>query len=685
MSNDVSKPPSGERTDGSQATPGASTSASPADGAEDAKPGAARKAPSGSPTSASGGGGVPPHGPGTGSHRPLAALALGALGVVYGDIGTSPLYAMRECFHGANGIAVTPAHVLGVLSCIVWSLILIITVKYLAWVMRADNRGEGGILALMALIMRRPSDGRLRPAVIAVGILGAALVYGDGIITPAMSVLSAVEGLNVATSVFEPFLVPIALVIIVALFLVQRHGTARVGALFGPITLTWFLVLGVLGARSVLESPGVLAALNPLHALEFLAVARWQAFLVLGSVFLSVTGGEMLYTDMGHFGRRPIRAAWYTLVLPSLLLNYLGQGALLLREPSAASNPFYHLAPQWALYPMVALATIACAIASQAVISGCFSLTRQAMQLGYIPRMEVVHTSEQEIGQVYVPAVNWLLLATVSLLVLGFRSSTNLAGAYGIAVSVELLLSTLLAYMVSRERWSWPLIPTLALAGTILTVEAAFLGSNLLKVFDGGIVPLGTAVVIFTVMTTWKRGREILSERTRGSALPLELFLQSVEQNPPQRVSGTAVFMTGNAEGTPTALLHNLKHNKVLHERLVFLTIKAEEVAHVAPSERLRIDELRPNTFRVVVHHGFMETLSMPRIVRLASQHGLELKLMQTSFFLGRETLLPTKRPGMALWRENLFALMSRNARSATAFFKLPPNRVVELGAQIEL
>ena len=631
--------------------------------------------------------GGPQHRGRGGPHPVTGGLALAALGAVYGDIGTSPLYALRECFHGVNGISVTPAHVLGVLSCIIWSLILVISVKYLAWLMRADNRGEGGILALMALVMRRSDaqGGTLRRGVLLVGILGAGLVFGDGIITPAISVLSAVEGLSIVTDAFSPFVVPIALGIIVILFLLQRFGTGRVGRIFGPVTLLWFLTLGVMGAVSLAQNPEVLRAINPLWAIGFVTENLGTTMLVLGSVFLAVTGGENLYMDMGHFGPGPIRLAWFTVVLPSLLLNYLGQGALLLRDPVAASHPFYALAPGWALLPLVGLAMLACAIASQAVISGIFSLTRQAIQLGYVPRMNVVHTSEQEIGQVYIPAMNWALLLGVVALVLGFGNSSALAGLYGVAVSILMLLGTLLGFVVYRQRFGWPLWAAGGLVGILLVIELSFVSANLLKVLDGGLIPLVLALVIFTLMTTWKRGRRILSERTRGAAMPLNTFLENLREHPPHRVPGTAIFMTGNAEGTPTALLHNLKHNKVLHERVIFLTIRVLEVPRAQAEERMLIEELAEDTWRVVVQHGFVETVTMPRIVQLAAKKGLELQMMQTTFFLGRETLIPTRRPGMALWRENLFALMSRNARSATAYFKLPPNRVVELGTQVEL
>ncbi|MCI0573336.1 MAG: potassium transporter Kup [Myxococcaceae bacterium] len=619
--------------------------------------------------------------------QPLATLALSALGIVYGDIGTSPLYALKECFHGPHAVAATPGNVMGVLSLVFWSLIIVISLKYLAWVMRADNRGEGGILALMALVLRKTPVGARqgRFVVIALGLFGAALLYGDGIITPAISVLSAVEGLSIATHVFDDYVLLICIVILVALFLMQRRGTAGVGALFGPVTLVWFIVLAVLGVSSIVQTPGVLASINPAFGYAFFRDNGWHGFLILGAVFLCVTGGEALYADMGHFGPRPIRTAWFSVVLPALVLNYLGQGALLLRNPGATEHPFYRVAPDWALFPLVALATAATVIASQAVISGAFSVTRQAMQLGYIPRVNIIHTSAQEIGQVYIPAINWLLLLAVIGLVLGFRTSSNLAAAYGIAVTSTMVVTTVLAYIVSREQWGWPMVPMLLFTVPLLVVDSSFFLSNAVKILDGGWFPLVVALGVFVLMTTWKRGRQILADRLREGVFPLDLFLEGLKTNPPPRTSGTAVFMTGSTEGTPVALLHNLKHNKVLHERVVFLTVMPEEVSHVAPSERIEVEELAEGVWRVVVRHGFMESMEMPTIMALARAQGLDLKLMETSFFLGRETLIPTGRPGMARWREGLFAIMSRNARPATAFFRIPPNRVVELGAQIEL
>ncbi|RKG88676.1 potassium transporter Kup [Corallococcus sp. CA049B] len=614
-------------------------------------------------------------------------LALSALGIVYGDIGTSPLYALRECFTGAHGVTPTPANVLGVLSLIVWSLIIVVSVKYIIFVMRADNRGEGGILALMALAMHRPrgQSHRARPVLITLGLFGAALIYGDGVITPAISVMSAVEGLSVATPVFQPYVIPISLVILLLLFMVQRKGTAGIGSVFGPLMTVWFLVLAVLGVKELLHNPAVLWSLSPVHAVQFFMDNGWHGFLVLGAVILVVTGGEALYADMGHFGAKPIRRAWFGLVLPSLVLNYLGQGALLLRHAEAARNPFFLLAPEWALYPLVALSTAAAVIASQALISGSFSTTRQAMQLGYCPRMEVVHTSAEEMGQIYLPGINGALLVGVIALVLGFGSSSRLAAAYGIAVTTTMGITTLLAYVVARERWGVRRAVALPVVSLFMLVDLAFFGANVAKIPDGGWFPLLLAVCIFTLMTTWKRGRDILAGKLRAASLGLKDLLGSFGDHPPLRVPGTAIFMTGNPEGTPPALLHNLKHNKILHEQVVLLTIIPEEIPHVVAQERVEVEPLEQGFVRVVARYGFMENPSIPDILKRCREKGLQFQLMGTSFFLGRETLIPTKKPGMAVWREALFTWMSRNARSATAYFRIPPNRVVELGSQVEL
>ena len=631
-----------------------------------------------------------PQGGEPGTTRRTALLAMGAVGVVYGDIGTSPLYAMRECFTGAHGLSPTPENVLGVLSLIVWALIISVSVKYLAFVLRADNRGEGGILALMALVSQRQKGGGAphpaRAKLLLMGIFGAALLYGDGIITPAISVLSAVEGLSVATHFFEPYVIPIALAILLGLFLVQRHGTGGIGNVFGPFMCLWFLALAALGVKELVGNPVVLVAVSPTYAVSFFMQNGVHGFLVLGAVLLVVTGGEALYTDMGHFGRSPIRWAWFTLVLPSLLLNYFGQGVLLLRDPSAARNPFYLLAPEWAIYPLVVLGTGAAAIASQAVISGAFSNTRQAMQLGYCPRMEVVHTSAEERGQIYLPGLNIVLLVGVVALVLGFRTSSALAGAYGIAVVTAMMMTTCMAYIVARERWGVRRVVALPVTGLFLSIELAFFSATSVKIPDGGWFPLALGVVLFTLMTTWKRGREILGAKLRAASMDLKDLMTGFSgEHAPVRVPGTAVFMTGNPEGSPPALLHNLKHNKVLHEQVVLLTIASEDVPHVSAEERVEVQPLEQGFVRVIARYGFMENPSIPDILKKGREKGLQFQLMSTSFFLGRETLIPSKKPGMAMWREALFSWMSRNARSATAFFRIPPNRVVELGTQVEL
>ena len=624
-----------------------------------------------------------PHG------RYLAILALGALGVVYGDLGTSPLYAVRECFGGVHRVTSSQANVLGVLSLIFWALMILISFKYLALVMRADNRGEGGILALMALLGGRGDrPGRAAGThfvLISLGLFGAALLYGDGIITPAISVLSAVEGLDVATPLFRPFIVPITIIILVFLFLFQKRGTAGVGAVFGPIRVLWFFVIGLLGLVEIVRNPGVLAALNPWYAVRFFAINKVHGFLVLGAVVLALTGAEALYADMGHFGRRPIRIAWFALVLPGLVLNYFGQGAILLRDPSAAKNPFFRLAPTWGLYPMVALATIATIIASQAVISGAFSLTRQAVQLGYSPRVEVDHTSEREIGQIYIPGINWTLMIATIALVLGFRSSTNLAAAYGVAVTTTMAITTVLLFFVERELWGWKLVPALLLTTFLLVIDLSFWGANIIKVEQGGWFPLAVAAVVFALMSTWKRGRTLLAATFGMRGLPVELFVRDIEASHPVRVPGMAVFMTRNTEGAPPVLLHHLKHNKVLHEQVVLLSVLTEEIPKVQREERVRIEDVGQGIFRVVARYGFMEDPNILAVLTEGKHEGLHFKLASTTFYLGRETLLTTSRPGMARWRKTLFSIMSRNARSATAYFRIPPNRVVELGAHIEL
>ncbi len=627
------------------------------------------------------------HAHGHSQNRYLLYLTLGALGVVYGDIGTSPLYAFRESFHPGHGLAVVPENVLGILSLIFWALVLIISVKYLAFVLRADNRGEGGILALTALISpeRRLSRHSYRYRLILLGLFGTALLYGDGIITPAISVLSAVEGLQVATPFFAPYIVPITIVILVGLFLIQRHGTARVGKIFGPTTLVWFIVLALLGIRWIIQVPSVLAAVNPLYAVNFFAHNGWPGFLVLGSVFLVVTGGEALYADMGHFGKQPIRLAWFIIVLPALLLNYFGQGALLLIHPDAVENPFYRMAPEWALYPVVLIATMATVIASQALITGAFSLTMQAVQLGYLPRVEIDHTSAEERGQIYIPGVNWILMVACIALVIAFGSSSNLAAAYGVAVTTTMVVTTLLLFTVQHERWGWPLWTSIAFTAFFLIIESAFWGANLIKIPHGGWFPLVLGALIFTLMTTWKRGRLILSQRLGTGTMRFVQFAEKMRTDGINHVPGTAVFMYSDPEATPPALLQNVKHNKVLHEKVILLSVIVEEIPHVASDERIEVHKLENGFSRVILHYGFMEMPNVPRDLALARHAGLQIKMKEVSYFLGRERLFASKQPGMAIWREKLFAVLSRNARPATDFFRLPPGRVVELGTQIEL
>ncbi len=617
--------------------------------------------------------------------RQLTALSLGALGVVYGDIGTSPLYALRECFHGAHAVEPTPAHVLGVLSLVFWSLVIVISLKYLVFVMRADNRGEGGVLALVALVVPGAAPRRGGPWLLALlGVFGASLLYGDGIITPAISVLSAVEGLEIATPAFRRWVVPATVAILVGVFSIQSRGTGRVGRLFGPVMLLWFATLAVLGLRGIAEQPSVLAALAPWHALSFLAEKGGHGFLVLASVFLVVTGGEALYADMGHFGRRPIRMAWFVLVLPALLLNYFGQGALLLGDASAAANPFYRLAPAWSLVPLVLLATAATVIASQALISGAFSLTHQAIQLGYSPRLAVKHTSARESGQIYVASMNWALMLAACALVIGFGSSTNLAAAYGLAVTGTMLITTLLLCVVARRRWRWG-VGALVLGTAFLPIDVAFFGANLLKIADGGWFAIVVAALGFALMSTWKRGRALLRERLEETSLPLELFLPDLETSKLARVPRSAVFLAADAAGTPLALLHNIKHNQVVHATNVLLTIQTAAQPSVPDAERLDVHALGQGFFRVVAHYGFMEAPDVPALMRRAHQQGLELDPDRTSYYLGHERLISSGQSGMARWREILFSWMSRNAQGASSFFGIPPGQVVELGAQVVL
>ena len=618
--------------------------------------------------------------------RYLALMSLGALGIVYGDIGTSPLYSLRECFHGAHGVPPTHANVLGVLSLVFWALIIVVTLKYHVYVLRMDNRGEGGILALMGLVHKESGkQTRFRRLIMPLGLFGAALLYGDGIITPAISVLSAVEGLEVATPAFTKFVVPITIVILVGLFLFQRHGTGRIGSVFGPIMLIWFGTLAIMGISGILRDPSVLAAVNPAHAFRFFVRNGFHGFLVLGAVFLVATGGEALYADMGHFGERPIQVDWFGFVGPSLLLNYFGQGALLIHNPEATSNPFYRLAPGWALYPLLILATAATVIASQAIISGAFSLTRQAIQLGYLPRMRIDHTSAREIGQIYVPAVNWALMVACIALVIGFGSSSALASAYGVAVTTTMVITTILAYFAARHVLGWNTAAAVAVTVAFLFADLAFFGANMVKVVHGGWFPLVVAVGVFTLMTTWRRGRQILFDRIQEVAMSDRSFLSSIARHSPPRVTGTAVFMDRTVDGIPLPLLHNLKHNKVLHEKVVLLTIVTEEVPYVSDEEQTEVRVLGAGLYRIVARYGFMEIPEVPALLASVEIPGVSFDPASTSFFLGRETLLATSRPGMAIWRERLFSWMVRNAQGAALFFRLPSNRVVELGAQIEL
>ena len=592
---------------------------------------------------------------------------------------------MRECFFGSHSVPPTQANVLGVLSLIIYSLLLVISIKYIAIVMRADNEGEGGILALTALLPLRNGNGPRWPTLVLMGIFGAALLYGDGMITPAITVLGAIEGLKVATPLFDPYVVPIAVGILIGVFAIQSHGTHRVGRLFGPIMVCWFVVIAVLGISWLVERPVVLTAIDPRHAVAFFGEHRLHGFAVLGAVFLVVTGGEALYADMGHFGKRPIRIAWFGLVLPALMLNYFGQGALLLTDPKAVEQPFFLLAPSWALLPLVVLATAAAIIASQALISGAFSLTRQAIQLGYSPRLDIEHTSSFEMGQVYVPQVNWALMVSTIAIVIGFGSSTALAAAYGIAVTLTMVITAILLHVVATETWRWPAWIAFTVTGIFLSVDLAFFAANALKIAHGGWLPLVIGAVLFTLMTTWKTGRRIVAQRLTARAIPLEDFMARIAESRPARVPGTAVFMTAQPRGTPPALAHNLRYNKVLHEHVVTLMVMTQPVPHVPDAKRATVRGLGQGVFDVVVRYGFMEDPNIPEALAFACEHGLKIDDDDVTFFLGRETLIVSRTPGMAMWRERLFVLMARNAVRATAFFRLPPERVVELGVQVEI
>ena len=618
--------------------------------------------------------------------KPLAGLTLAALGVVYGDIGTSPLYAAKETFNPEHGIPLNTANVLGGLSTIFWSLMIVVSLKYVILIMRADNKGEGGIMALLALASSAVKDHPRRYATIMMlGVFGASLFYGDAVLTPAISVLSAIEGLEVGTAAFKPYVVPIAVGVVIGLFALQRQGTSLLGALFGPIAVLWFLAIAALGIRGIVGAPQVLWALNPLHALAFVTQHGWSSFVVLGSVLLAFTGAEALYADMGHFGKAPIRIAWFALVFPALVLNYLGQGALLLTDPKALENPFFLLAPEWALYPMVALATAATVIASQATISGTYSLTKQAIQLDYLPRMDVTQTSAREIGQIYIRGANWVLLVVILAAVIGFGSSTRLASAYGVAVTGTMLATTILTFFVIRFAWGYNVFLSLAATGFFILIDTAFFSSSLLKIADGGWFPLALAAIVFTVMTTWHRGREMAMARQKQTGAPVEKFLDSLAQNPPSRVPGTAMFMAGNGEAVPRALLRNFECNKVLHERVVLLTVVISDIPWVSADDRIELQTLRHGFHRVIVKFGFMDRPDVSQALGLCKERGLVLDPLQTWFLLSRATVVPSPGKGMALWRERLFALMARHARTAGDYFNIPSGQVIELGTRIEI
>jgi KUP system potassium uptake protein len=615
----------------------------------------------------------------------LHTMALAALGVVFGDIGTSPLYTMKEVFSaGHHPLVLNPTNVYGILSLITWALIMIVSVKYVAFIMRADNRGEGGIMALLALASRNTAGNKTKQRnIMLLGILGACMFYADGMITPAISVLSAVEGLEVAAPHLHSFIVPITLVVLFILFWAQSKGTEVVGKFFGPVMLLWFSTLAILGIINISHDLTILRALNPLYGVEFFMLQPKIAFISLGAVVLAVTGAEALYADMGHFGRFPIRLAWFGFVLPALLLNYFGQGALILLEPEAVKNPFYLLAPEWALFPLIGLATMAAVIASQAVISGAFSVSRQALQLGYLPRMHIQHTSESTEGQVYMPRVNWGLMIAVMALVLGFRNSGDLAAAYGIAVTGDMVITTLLASVVFIEIWRWSKLKTYLVIAIFLTIDLAFFSANALKIPDGGWVPLLIGLIIFTLMLTWKTGRNVVYTRLKADAMALEPFVEAIGAHPPTRVPGIALFMTPNPEGVPHAMLHNLKHNKVLHEKVVILTVRFFDFPHANPDERVSVEALPFEFYRVVVRYGFKDEPDLPRDLALCSKYGLEIEAMDTSYFIGKEILIAGKKTGMAYWRKKIFIGLFRSAETITNQFKLPPNRVVELGSQL--
>lgn len=616
----------------------------------------------------------------------LTALTVAAVGIVYGDIGTSPLYTMQEVFAPKHGLALTQANIFGIVSLILWGLIFIVSLKYVTLVLRASNRGEGGIMALTALALESVSkNSRLYFPLTVLGLLGASLFYGDGVITPAMSVLSAMEGIEVATPTLKPFVVPMTLIVLIVLYSVQSRGTAGIGKLFGPIMLLWFIALAGMGLYNIVKVPNILLAFNPLYALNFLLEHGWVAYVALGAVVLAFTGSEALYADMGHFGSKPIRTAWFLVVFPSLGLNYLGQGALLIIDPTSVSNPFYNQLGDWSIYPLVILSTMAAVIASQATISGTFSMTKQAISLGFLPRMKIIHTSAKEIGQIYIPVANWLQLMAVVGAVVGFGSATNLASAYGIANTGTMLVTSLLTFFVIRFGWKYNLFLCVAATSFFLLIDVSLFSSNALKFLSGGWFPIVLGIVIFTVMMTWKRGRELVFDNLKKHAIPLEEFLESLFVSPPVRVAGTAVFLRGEADGVPHALLHNLSHNKILHERVIFLTLHNREVPWVPFAERIKVTNLGNACFQIDVSYGFKNEPDIPNALALCAPFGLDFEPMETSYFISRQTIISTPGSGMANWRENLFVTMSRNARDAADYYQIPSNRVIEVGAQVEI
>jgi KUP system potassium uptake protein len=624
--------------------------------------------------------------PASNNKSSLATLTLAAIGIVYGDIGTSPLYTMKEVFSTEHGLPLTEGNLLGIVSLIVWGLVIIISLKYVTLVLRADNRGEGGIMALTALAMSSVTQhSRFYFPVMLMGMVGAGLFYGDGVITPAISVLSAMEGLEVATPAFRPYVVPLTLTVLVALYMLQHRGTAGIGKWFGPIVLVWFITLATMGIINIIANPAILAALNPIHAFRFLMQNGWLAFFALGAVVLAFTGAEALYADMGHFGKRSVRLAWFSIVFPALGLNYLGQGALLLSTPAAVSNPFFNQLGPWSIYPLVVLSTMATVIASQATISGAFSVTQQAISLGFLPRMRVVYTSDREIGQIYIPLVNWVQLLVVVLAVIGFGSSSNLASAYGIAATATMLTTTVLTFFVIRYRWKLNLLLCFGATGFFFIIDAALFSATSLKLLSGGWFPLLISALMVTVMLTWKNGRDLVFRNLQKHLIPLEDFLQSLFVSPPQRVEGTAIFFRAEGDGVPHAMLHNLLHNKVLHERTIFLTVYSTDIPTIPAAERIKVIPLGQECYQVNVSYGFKDERNIPFALEMCGAAGLELNLMETSFFIARQTVIATVGGGMAFWREALYASMARNARDAADYFRIPPNRVIEVGTQIEI